>query len=410
MHLLKNKVFLGNVLSKALAFLVFYFYAVFMDVSEYGKVVLILAVVNTIVEMSSSGLNASLMRYVAKNHRNPSYQNTILYTSILNSFVLFLIGFLLSLFFLDDISLMLFGDLKHQLEAILVVLSCIFSFLFSMFSNFLLGKEDSGKYFYLVVLLPILRVLAVLYFVFSSEVTVDKVVYISFFSVFFTVIIFLFFVVGQGGFFYSKSASANMFDYGLWMFLWAICAVVQSKFELFYLSFVLGSEALANYDVALKMLVLIMVIYTSYTALMKPKFSKCDSADEVRDVIKECKPFIFLISFMFFLSGMLVPEVFPYIGFKKYQDSFYLFQVMSFSLSFFVFSSLFNSVVFSSGNSKAFFYISLIELFIKIISLIVLVGQWGVAGAAYSYAMINIASLGLSYYFYRKCVVEWARV
>jgi O-antigen/teichoic acid export membrane protein len=405
--LLKNKVFLGNILSKTLAFIIFYIYAISMGVVEYGAVVLILAVVNTIVEMASSGLNASLLRYVAKNQDNPLVQNSVLYTSLINSLIFFIVLLLVALVFIENISITLFGSSEYILESILVIFSCIFSFVFSMLINYFLGKEALREYFVLVVSLPVVRIIQIIFLLLISDVNIESVVYISFISVFLVTIVCLFIVLDSKDLRYSKDLSSEMFDYGSWMFLWSVFTVFQSKFELFYLAAVLGATALANYDVALKMIVLVMVLYTSYTALMKPKFAKCNHPQEVHRVIRECFPYISFISLLFLVAGIILPIILPIVGFDDYVDSSVLFRIMSFSLCIFVFSSLFNSVVFSSGKSKFFFYISIVELIFKVLSLYFLVNIYGVYGAAYSYAFVNILSLFLSYYFYKQSMQEW---
>jgi O-antigen/teichoic acid export membrane protein len=63
-----------------------------------------------------------------------------------------------------------------------------------------------------------------------------------------------------------------------------------------------------------------------------------------------------------------------------------------------------NYVLYALGNSKVFFYICVVQLVANVILSYILLPTYGVIGASIIYIIIQLISLLLSKYFYKKLV------
>lgn len=406
-------IFASNVVSKVIGFILIALIAKYLDIEEYGKITLILAIMTTVAELVSSGLNSSLVRYSAKyvSENNHKKLDALLSTSFVN---IFLIGSILAaVVFLSSslISEFLLSSNKYSFYIEITSLGILFSLISGIYSSLFLGVQNYLNYF--------------IYSLFSQLIRLSLFfVVINFFEdglisiiILFTVTPLISFVFGYvlekdiklNIFKYDFKILVEIFSFGKWVFLWGIVAVAQSKMDIYLLAYLANVKEVAIFDIAQKFILVIMMIFGAYGAALNPRMAGLSTKNEIEREVYSTYKIVGLLSIFLILMFFLMPLVINFIFENKYNDSIVPFKIMILSLVFYILSLPFNSSMYALGKSQTFFYSALICMVVNSFSSLYFIPLYGAIGASISYFIVNILSVLTAYLMYKYYITKEIR-
>ena len=398
-------IFASNVASKVIGFILIALIAKYLNIEEYGKLTVILAIMTTVAELVSSGLNSSLVRYSAKyvSENNHQKLDTLLSTSFVN---IFLIGSILSaVIFLSSnfISEVLLSNNKYSFYIEITSFGILFSLINGIYSSLFLGVQNYLNYLYYSLFLQIIRL--VLFFVVINFFE-DRLISIV---ILFTVTPLISFVFGYvlerniklNIFKYDFKILAEIFSFGKWVFFWGIIAVAQSKMDIYLLAHLTNVKEVAIFDIAQKFILVIMMIFGAYGSALTPRMAGLSTRSEIEREVHFAYKIVSLMSIFLILMFFLMPSIINFIFGNKYIDSIVSFKIMILSLVFYIWSLPFNSSMYALGKSQTFFYSALIGMIVNFFSSFYFIPLYGAIGASISYSLVNIMALLTAYLMYK---------
>lgn len=399
-------VLIGNITSRLISFVLFYGLARSLGAENYGILAIVLVGVATVVEMASAGVNASLIRYSARNHGDVIYLRKLMSTSFFNMILLgiFIVG--LAVIFSSAISNLFFKVSDYKYLVICGGVAIALTLFFGQFTSYLLGLKRFKEYALVIVLLPLSRLILFSVILFFLEITPYIAIGIFIFSTFITLFISYKYILNEKISIksYSNKINRDTFSFGKWMFFWAIVVAIQAKADVYFVGYYLTMVDVANYDVATKFIAMIMVVFTSYSAVLKPRMSALNDVDEIRkEVMNTTRP-VSIICIFIIICSILLPYLVSVFYSDEFSQSAILLSCMLPSLVFFVFTLPLNNSIFALGKSKYFFWMAFIEMVVKLSLLYFLLPIYGLRAAMYIYMFINLLSLMLSFIFYKVSI------
>ena len=398
--------FIGNVISKGISFLFFYFLAKSMGVDDYGRITIILIGITSVVELASAGINANIIRSSAKNSTNAEHLSKLITTSILNSAIIFAVATPIFYYNLNYLGDFLFDTYKYNDAIAISIIPTFLAVIYGQLSSFFIGLEKFKEYAIISICFQFFR-LGACYLIFQiHESTVDSMILgialANFISVLFSLFIcFTRTIVNIRIARYSIDLFRSNFSFGFWMGIWAIITIVQNKIDLYYINYHLSLSDVANYDIALKFIMLVMIVFNSYSATLTPIFSRIESVSSLKIEVKKTVPHLLLFSCLTVFCAFSFPFIIELFYGAQYEIASDIIVPMMASLVLFLFTLPFNAVIYSLGYSKLFCVTAVVELMAKVLMLPWLMETFGVYGAAYVYVLINLLSLILSFLFYK---------
>lgn len=398
-------IFISNIISKAIGFLLIMLIAKHLGVDEYGKLTVILALMTTVADFVSSGLNSSLVRYSAKYISENKYEKLtpLLSTAFVN---ILLIGVMLALviyFTSDSLSQFLLDSSQYNHYIEITSFGIIFTLVSGIYSSLFLGIQNYLKYFYYSVFSQLIRI--ILFFVIIN-IFEDSLMAIVILFVITPLLAFLF------GYYLEKNIKLNIlaydinilkeiFSFGKWVFLWGVVAIIQSRMDIYLLAHLSNTEEVAFFDMAQKFVLIVMMAFGAYGAALNPKMAGLSKSFEIQSAVKNTYKVIFVMTLFLVTMYFLIPLIINYIFSNKYDSSILPFQIMIISSFFHMLAMPFNASVYAIGKSQVFFYSSLIALVINLVSSLYFIPLYGSIGASISYIFVNVSSLLTAYMFYK---------
>jgi len=398
-------VFIANLISKFIGFVLFALLAKSMDVEHYGQLTVLLAIITTVSEMVAAGLNASLIRYAAiyANENNHIKLNSLISTSLIN--ITFL-GFLIIIFtylFSQEISLLRFKNISFSHYIEISSWGIVFTFLYGIYLSLFLGLQKYKYYFLYSVFFQMVRLVLLLILIFYNNTSIELVIYIFILSPLFA---FIFAVIIERDikisiYNYNTEIVKETYSFGKWMFLWAAVAIAQSKLDIYLLASLSDMQNVAYFDIAQKFVLAIMIVFTSYSAVLKPKMSILKTKEDIIIEIRKTYKVIFAMNIFIIVMIFILPYMITIIFDNIYDNSIMPLTIMLSSLIFFVWTLPLNASFYAIGKSQVYFYTASIGLIINTILSLTLIPIYGSIGAAISYFIVNISSLVIVYIFYK---------
>lgn len=398
-------IFASNVISKIFGFILIALIAKSISVNDYGKLTIILAIMTTIAELVSSGLNSSLIRYSAKYLAENNYQklSALLSTSFVN---IFLIGSILcGVVYLSSsyISQFLLSTDSYKIYIEITSLGILFSLISGIYSSLFLGTQNYSKYLYYSLFSQLIRL--VLFFI-AIESFEDNIMSIVILFTITPLITFLF------GYALENRIKLNLLRYdlkilketssfGIWVFLWGIVAVAQSKMDTYLLAHFTDADQVAFFDIAQKFILIMMIIFGAYGSALNPKMARLSIKSEIVQEVRGTYKVIGLMSLLLVLMFFLMPLIIDFIFGKKYIGSIIPFKIMTLSLLFYIWTLPYNASIYAIGKSQVFFYTALISMIVNFFSSLYFLPLYGAIGSAISYSIVSISSLMTTYFMYK---------
>jgi O-antigen/teichoic acid export membrane protein len=398
-------VFIANLISKFIGFILFASLAKYMGVENYGQLTVLLAIITTVSEMVGAGLNASLVRYSAiySNENNHIKLNSLISTSLINIIFLGFLIIILTYLFSQDIALLLFKNISFSTYIEISSWGIVFTFFYGIYLSLFLGLQKYKYYFSYSVFFQIVRLSLLYVLIFYNNTSIELVLYIFILSPLFS---FIFAMIIERDvkisiYSYDIEVVKETYTFGKWMFLWAVVVIIQSKLDIYLLASLSNMQNVAYFDIAQKFVLATMIVFTSYSAVLKPKMSILKTKEEITFEIRKTYKVIFAMNIFIIAMIFILPYVIRLIFSNDYDNSILPLTIMLSSLIFFVWTLPLNASFYAIGKSEVYFYTACIGLIINTIFSLILIPSYGSVGASISYFIVNISSLIIVYIFYK---------
>lgn len=402
-------VFLANVFSKILSFVIFFMLAKYLSVKNYGVLVVLLAIIITITDLINSGLNSSIIRLVARYKSQDNYRkiNEIVSTMFFNYLFIGIIIIIVLIIFSSNI----YNALLHEdnsSRVIWISFGILFTFLYGIFSAVFQGLEDYKNYLIQTISLPGTRLIVLLISVISQKFTLDLIIILYALSPLVGLFVGMFLtknVVDISFSNYSLNAIKEIGKFGKWMFLWGVFIILQSRINTYLLSILTTPEQVSYYEVANKFIGLVMILFTSYGTTLNPRLARMINASEIRGELKKINKIMVLFTGYLIVSSAIIPIAINIMFGIKYEMSINIFVILNLFNICFIWNAPYNSCLFALGKSNVFFIDAVITMVVTLIASIILLPKYGAIGAAFSQGIATCVSLLISrvaYSYYMK--------
>lgn len=398
---------LANLLNQSRWFIFIWIATQYLSVSEYAVFSLIITLMMTAIDLSDLGINASTTRFIAEfytQNKRRLYFNTLFYSLKRKGLSIFL-AILVLFFFSNNISNLLFQNAHWGFLVQLSALGVGSGLLNGLNLAVLQGK----KCFHIVTKIAIyIFVISVLilggFYVVGYWNLVGFIwIYIIIMGVSLLLSIwplrkeFFVSIVHYRNTTYIKK---EFNTFGIWMFIWAIFCVLQSRIDLIMLAQLTTLEQVAYYDLAMKYTRPFMMIFAAYGQVLNPLMAGCKTIDELRLSVKKTYSFLIRFSLVLLILIVLAKYMIMEIVGIEYGNSIVPLQVIFFSLIFFIWTMPFNTALYALKKPYVFSVETIFGVIVTIIGNYFLLPLYGAIGAAYVFLVVQIASLIISKIFY----------
>lgn len=403
-----STVFLGSTLSRLLNFISFLLIAKGLSVPDYGILSVLLSLIATLGDLVNSGLTASTMRYTAifNEQKEKEKIGKLLSTSILNTIILTLIVVIVTIFASGFLSQLLFKA-DYRFLLVISAVGILTTFLYSNLNSILQGLQDFKGMFILSLVFGIERLIPISLLFFGQQMSIPAMVFLFAFTPFTPILIGLWLIISRHKvpvslFKYDIGIVKEMFDFGKWMSLWSVVAIVQSRMDVYLLSILTTTTQVALYDVSGKFVSIVGMGLGAYANVINPKIASFTDKEKIKNEIRKIVKVTALLTLGLVVGFIVLPFVIQIIFGPKYDGSLLPLRIMLGGLVFYLWTFPFNSALYAIGKSNSFFFTALFQLIANTIASLVFLPSFGAVGASFSYVIVNAVALAGSYFFYRK--------
>lgn len=338
----------------------------------------VISVFAVAVIISIPGLNISILRNVSRGYDGEYI------SSVKKSFVWSLLG--IPVIFLLGVYYYIFQD--SVLGIILMASSAFFPFYFApnTWSYFLQGKEKYGK----------LNLYASIQSSATALITI-LVIYLSKSNALAITIIYLFSFSLFGIIFYYKSlkyiendkSGGDALSYGWFLTKINFFNFIAENADKVIIGSVLSPALLAVFTIISSLPFKLRLVVKSIFSVAFPKMSQ-DSFKMINFFKSKEGKRLFVLSFIFMLIigtiyYFVVEPVSRLLFGEKYSGYYYYGKYFSFLVVIYIPLLITNWYLQAKKMSKEIFYINLISFFVKVISMVIGVKMWGIAGGIWFY-------------------------
>ena len=381
----------------------------FLGVEDFGTLVLILALLNLVTDLSDLGLNSSLIKFGAAGagERDQSGFRKIASVVLRLKLILggavvvtaLMLGPLLVGLFFDHVDPQIVWYFQLSLlGALLAVPASFFPALlqtaqqFRTYSLAMVSRYGSKLLFLLICVVMI------------TEWTLDLMVWVEIGSI----VVFL-----LAGFLLSPlrrfdlsekdpSLQRQIFGFGKWIVLYQVISLLGGKVDIFFIGGIADSAALGLYGAAMKIAGVVSVTTYSYFSALLPEFSGITSVRILSERRRKSFPivlmFVAAIGVLFLIADPLILMLFgePYAGAAS------LLQVVCLGLALNVLGHPLSAVLFSQNRPEVFPVSSTVSIGVFAAANLLLIPVLGVMGAAVAFVLHSVALFIVTLFYYRR--------
>jgi O-antigen/teichoic acid export membrane protein len=389
----------GSIGSRMLNFAGFAWIARALEVNNYAYFTIIIALVATVTDLMNSGMNSSLIKYIAEFDGKGDRQkvNRLISTSIINVFVLsFVIGTVMVLG-AHWFSKMYLGG-NYVSLVVISILGVFSTFLYGVFMAILQGLQDFRWFSFAQIGFSALKLMLVGSIIHWVHPAIGALVFV--FAITPVIVtaagVFRLLKVGVRPETYDRQLLNETFSFGKWMMLWSLVSVARSRLDIYLLSPLSNSAQVSYFDVAQKFSSIIMMAISAYATVLNPRLAACT---EIRYLRKEYKKAIFVScagSAALIASTIFLPTILRLMVGEKFSPSAMPLRILLFGLVPYIFTLATNSLLFAWGQSRVFFIAAAVGLTLNIGASWIMIPRYGANGSAFSALLVNISGLAIS--------------
>lgn len=389
----------GNLIAQFLSLFVIIIVSRFLSVAEYGIYSVLNNISSFVQDMADMGMNGAITRFVAEFRANDELEkeNQVIRYSIKRKLINLVIVFILLVLCAKPIASYWLHDSSKYQYIYLIILTCAFSLLVSAIRSILQGRLEFKRYFISVVAWNFVWAGTIVLMAFSNNLTVVSSIIAGVVSGAINLILCIKLVgIDISQVIYTKEINEevkNKFNnFGNWMLLWALFAILQSKLDVFMLASFTTTEQVSYYDIASKVIKPVLMVVSAYAQVLNPQFASMDR-NKLKERIKAVAKFIGLISAVIIVGIILVGPVINLVFGHKYDNSIIPAQMLLFAIIFYVWTVPFNSALYALNKPFIFTLAAFIGLIVTAIGDYLLLGEYGAKGAAFTFIAAQIVGL-----------------
>lgn len=184
------------------------------------------------------------------------------------------------------------------------------------------------------------------------------------------------------------------FRFGAWMTLSNIVSPLMVNADRFFISFFLGASVVAFYTVPFDLVIRLLIIPASFTAVLFPRFSSLLSTKHKDTAVLYKKSL--MIVFVVMLLVTIITISFSYIGLKVWineemaNKSYKILIIVSIGVFFNSMAQVPHSLIQAAGKVKLTSILHIIEFLIYVLLLVFMLDKMGLIGAAITFSLRSI--------------------
>lgn len=389
----------GNLIAQILSLFVVVIVSRFLSVADYGIYSILNNISSFVQDMADMGMNGAITRFVAefraKNELDKERQVICysLHRKLLNLVIVFIV---LVLFARPIASYWLQDSTKYS-YIYLIIITCAFSLLVSALRAVLQGRLEFKRYFASVVVWNLVWAGTISMMAVTNNLTVVSSITAGVISGIVNLFLCIRLVkLDLKDVFLTRNIDAavkkEFNGFGNWMLIWALFAILQSKLDVFMLASFTTTEQVSYYDIASKVIKPILMVVSAYAQVLNPQFASIEKK-KIAAKIKSVAKFIALVSALIVAAIILVDPVIRLFFGDKYNNSILPAQMLLFAIIFYVWTVPFNSALYALNKPYVFTFAAFIGLIVTAVGDFLLLGRYGVIGAAVTYIAAQIVGL-----------------
>ena len=389
----------GNLIAQFLSLFVIIIVSRFLSVAEYGIYSILNNISSFVQDMADMGMNGAITRFVAEFRANDELEkeNQVICYSIKRKLINLVIVFILLVLCAKPIASYWLHDSSKYQYIYLIILTCAFSLLVSALRSILQGRLEFKRYFISVVVWNFVWAGTIVLMAFANYLTVVSSIIAGVVSGAINLILCIKLVgINISQVIYTKEINEGVKkkfnNFGNWMLLWALFAILQSKLDVFMLASFTTTEQVSYYDIASKVIKPVLMVVSAYSQVLNPQFASMDR-NKLMERIKAVAKFIGLISAVIIVGIILVGPVINLVFGHKYDNAIIPAQMLLFAIIFYVWTVPFNSALYALNKPFIFTLAAFIGLIVTAVGDYLLLGEYGAIGAAFTFIAAQIVGL-----------------
>lgn len=399
-------VLFGNLVSQTLSLVVAIVVSRILSVADYGVYSILNNISSFVQDMADMGMNSSITRFVAQFRAcdDKHKENQIIYYSLKRKSMNTIIVFTILILFAKLISFYWLQDESKYLYVYLIAVTCSFSLFVSAFRSILQGRLEFKKYVISVIVWSIVWAGLIILMALTNKLTVSSSIMAGAASGAISLVLCINLVkLNVKDLLQSKIIESDIKrlfnNFGNWMMLWALFAILQSKLDIFMLAFFTTTEEVSYYDIASKVIKPLLMVVSAYAQVLNPQFASIEKT-KIKKRIKSVSKFIAFISVVIILAIFFVePAIKLFFG-NRYDNSILPAQLLLFAIIFYVWTVPFNSALYALNKPYIFTLGALLGLIVTAVGDYWMLNKYGAVGAALTYILAQIVGLILSLSMY----------
>ena len=401
-------VFIANLTSNGINFISFLIIAKILSNDDFGRLAVIMAIITGISDISNLGMNATTIRFTAifKAKNEIHNINTLLSTVLINilgiSFLIIIVFFIFSNYLTE----ILLKDTGYGSYLVLSSFGIGVALLYSFFCAVLQGLQRFNSYLYFTTILSVVKISLIIFIYFIKSFSLMNVFLIIAFTPLVSILTSKIWLRDYkiSPLLYKRSMIKETYSFSKWIFLWSICAILQSRVSTYLLASLTTMTQVSFYDMSKKLSNIIMFGLGSYSSVLNTRLASITNKIELLDKVKKTKYVTILISAVLALSVFLFPLTLKLFFGTKYDGAIIPLGIILFGLIFFVWTFPYNSGLYSLGKSKVFFYQALAGLILETGLAFLLIPSYGAVGASISFVITYCFVMIISILYFRKYI------
>lgn len=414
----KNKMFKSvsyvlsaNFISQIESFIFVIMVTKVLSVEQYGIYTVVMMLINMVTDLSDMGMNSAVTRFSAQYYSSNEIdkeKELVLIAfkrKLINSLIV--VGFII--ISSKSISLYFLKTSSYKIFFIISAIGILFSLINGLNISVLQGRQQYKKYSISVVTTNLLTLIILVILFLINKISIASLLIVNVVSIVFSCIVSYIFVGYKVNLIFkiskiSDSVKSNFSSFGRWMLIWSVFSILQSRIDTFMLAKLTTVTEVSYYDIAMKMSKPILMVVSSYSQVLNPMMATLNGKSEIKKKLNDIVKFIMFLSAIIIVAIMTSKFLIRLFFSNKYDSSILPFQIILFSLIFYIWTAPYNSALYALNKPQIFCFASFLGLITTILGNFILLNRYGAVGASITFLFAQIVALVVSYSYYRKLV------
>lgn len=396
---------ISNILTKAIGLILIPVYAKHLTVSDYGILSIITPFTATILVLFDFGLKGSYTRFYF-DHSDRDYQRKLLGNILFVGFIIAATFFILLMFFGKPFVERLFPGIPFVPFFRYALMIAFFSVYYEMLMTVYRAKRQSINFgIFSVIKFTMIIVFTIILIIRYNQGALGKVMSEFYVSAAFLVIC-LIPLLKEARFEIDTTLIKNFLKYALPIVPHALSAIIVRIVAQLIINKTDGLDATAIYNMGFLIGSIISLIAISINQSWAPLFMKMATRDEVttKKVFSQLSTYFALLLFTIAFFLIVYSEnIVLLLANEKYAGSIAVVPIViiSFTLSgiYFIFA---NCIMVNKSRVKLLPVLTISFAVVNIIANILLVGRYGIVGAAYAHLISNFYLVIVSFFLAQR--------